>query len=80
MSDYKPEDIVKSSISGDGSRVKEAIQGVMAAKVMKALEAKKAEVALSMFNSAVKPENLSAEKPEVADPGVEITKADAVEA
>ena len=66
MSDYKPEDIVKSSISGDGSRVKEAIKGVMAAKVMKALEAKKAEVAQAMFNSAI-----VGEKPEVNVPNVQ---------
>ena len=50
MSDYSSEDIVKYSISGDGARVKEAIHGVLADKVMKHLEAKKAEVAQSMFN------------------------------
>ena len=43
MSDYSSEDIVKYSISGDGARVKEAIHGVLADKVMKHLEAKKAE-------------------------------------
>ena len=42
MSDYSSEDIVKYSISGDGARVKEAILGVRADKVMKHLEAKKA--------------------------------------
>ena len=30
MSDYSTEDIVKYSISGDGSRVKDAIQNVVA--------------------------------------------------
>ena len=30
MSDYTPEDIVKYSLSGDGARAKEAIQGVLA--------------------------------------------------
>ena len=84
MSDYSPEDIVKYSTTKDGARVKEAIHGVIANKVMKALEAKKAEVAQSMFNSAV-----GSEKPEVAvsstevpvvEPNVEIPKADAVEA
>ena len=49
MSDYSSEDIVKYSISGDGARVKEAIHGALADKVMKHLEAKKAEVAQSMF-------------------------------
>ena len=34
MSDYTPEDIVKYSLSGDGARAKEAIQGVLANKVM----------------------------------------------
>ena len=79
MSDYSPEDVVKYSTTKDGARVKEAIHGVIANKVMKALEAKKAEVAQSMFNSAV-----GSEKPEVAvpavEPNVEIPKADAVEA
>jgi len=51
MSDYTPEDIVKYSYSGDGSKVKDAIQSVLANKVMNAIESKKAEVAQSMFNS-----------------------------
>ena len=63
MSDYSTEDIVKYSISGDGSRVKDAIQGVVANKVMKGLEAKKAEVAQAMFNTVP----VSHEKQEVAD-------------
>ena len=61
MSDYSTEDIVKYSISSDGSRVKEAIQSVIANKIMKNLEAKKAEVAQAMFNT------VSHEKQEVAD-------------
>ena len=63
MSDYSTEDIVKSSISGDGARVKDAIQSVVADKVMKGLEAKKAEVAQAMFNTVP----VSHEKQEVAD-------------
>ena len=61
MSDYSTEDIVKYSISGDGSRVKDAIQGVVASKIMKGMEAKKAEVAQAMFNTVSEP------KQEVAD-------------
>ena len=63
MSDYSTEDIVKSSISGDGARVKDAIQSVVADKIMKGLEAKKAEVAQAMFNTVP----VSHEKQEVAD-------------
>ena len=61
MSDYSTEDIVKYSISGDGARGKEAIQGVVANKIMKGMEAKKAEVAQAMFNTVSHP------KQEVAD-------------
>ena len=63
MSDYSTEDIVKYSISGDGARVKEAIQSVVASKIMKGMEAKKAEVAQAMFNTVP----VSHEKQEVAD-------------
>ena len=63
MSDYSTEDIVKYSISGDGSRVKDAIQGVVANKIMKGMEAKKAEVAQAMFNTVPIPDA----KQEVAD-------------
>ena len=56
MSDYSTEDIVKYSISGDGSRVKDAIQGVVANKIMKGMEAKKAEVAQAMFNTVPAPD------------------------
>ena len=79
MSDYTPEDIVKYAQGQDGAKAQEAIKGVLADKVMKALEGKRAEVAQSMFNSAV-----GSEKPEVAvpavEPNVEIPKADAGEA
>ena len=71
MSDYTPEDIVKYSISGDGARVKEAIQGVMANKVMNGLEAKKAEVAQSMFNSVSKPDGESQPAADTDDASVE---------
>ena len=56
MSDYSTEDIVKYSISGDGARVKEAIQGVVANKIMKGMEAKKAEVAQAMCNTVPHPD------------------------
>ena len=56
MSDYSTEDIVKYSISGDGSRVKDALQGVVANKIMKGMEAKKAEVAQAMFNTVPLPD------------------------
>ena len=67
MSDYTPEDIVKYSLSGDGARAKEAIQGVLANKVMDSLEAKKAVVAQAMFNG-VADNAMGHDKPEVADP------------
>ena len=75
MSDYTPEDIVKYSTSKDGARVKEAIQSVLADKVIRGLEAKKAEVAQAMFNSAVKPESS-----ETAESSVETSEVDAEEA
>ena len=63
MSDYSTEDIVKYAISNDGSRVKDAIQSVVANKIMKGMEVKKAEVAQAMFNTVP----VSHEKQEVAD-------------
>ena len=63
MSDYSTEDIEKYSISGDGARVKEAIQSVVASKIMAGMESKKAEVAQAMFNTVP----VSHEKQEVAD-------------
>ena len=73
MSDYTPDDIVKYSTSKDGARVKEAIQSVLAGIVVRGLEAKKAEVAQAMFNSAVIPET-------VAEPSVETSEVNAEEA
>ena len=75
MSDYTPDDIVKYSTSKDGARVKEAIQSVLANKVVRGLEAKKAEVAQAMFNSAVKPESS-----ETVEPSVEASEVNAEEA
>ena len=75
MSDYTPEDIVKYSTSKDGARVKEAIQSVLADKVVRGLESKKAEVAQAMFNSAVNPESS-----ETAESSVETSEVDAEEA
>ena len=75
MSDYTPDDIVKYSTSEDGARVKEAIQSVLANKVVRGLEAKKAEVAQAMFNSAVKPESS-----ETVEPSVEASEVNAEEA
>ena len=63
MSDYSTEDIVKYSISSDGARVKDAIQGVISNKIMAGFEAKKAEVAQAMFNTVP----VSHDKQEVAD-------------
>ena len=63
MSDYSTEDIVKYSISGDGARVKEAIQSVIASKIMTGMEGKKSEVAQAMFNTVP----VSHDKQEVAD-------------
>ena len=33
MSDYTPEDIVKSAIAGDAANIKDAINGVLAGKL-----------------------------------------------
>ena len=72
MSDYSTEDIVKYAISGDGSRVKDAIQGVVANKVMTSMETKKAEVAQAMFNTVP----VSDTKQEVADTFVASAEAE----
>ncbi len=72
MSDYSTEDIVKYAISNDGSRVKDAIQGVVANKIMKGMEVKKAEVAQAMFNTVPVPDA----KQEVADTFVATAKAE----
>jgi len=63
MSDYSTEDIVKYSVTGDGARVKDAIQSVIASKIMAGMEAKKAGVAQAMFNTVP----VSHGKQEVAD-------------
>ena len=75
MSDYTPEDIVKYSTSKDGARVNESIQSVLAYKVVRGVEAKNAEVAQAMFNSAVKPESS-----ETVEPSAEASEVDAEEA
>ena len=75
MSDLTSSDIITYAKSGDGARVKEAIQSVLADKVVRGLEAKKAEVAQAMFNSAVKPESS-----ETVEPSVETSEVDAEEA
>ena len=72
MSDYSTEDIVKYSISGDGARVKEAIQGALANKIMAGMETKKAEVAQAMFNTVP----VSDTKQEVADTFVASAEAE----
>ena len=72
MSDYSTEDIVKYAISNDGSRVKDAIQSVVANKIMKGMEVKKAEVAQAMFNTVPVPDA----KQEVADTFVATAKAE----
>ena len=79
MSDYTPEDIVKHSLKGNGADVKDAIQGVLADKVMRALEAKKAEVAQAMFNNAVGTENPELTTPH-NDPDVATPETQPVEA
>ena len=71
MSDYSPEDVVTYSVKGDGSRVKEAIQGVLASKIMKSMEAKKAEVAQSLLNSVSKPDGESQPAADTDDASVE---------
>ena len=72
MSDYSTEDIVKYAISNDGSRVKDAIQSVVANKIMKGMEVKKAEVAQAMFNTVP----VSDTKQEVADTFVASAEAE----
>ena len=62
MSEHTPEDIIQYSMNVDAVQAQDTIRGVLSNKVMKALEAKKAEVAQAMFNSAV-----TGEKPEVVD-------------
>ena len=75
MSEYTPEDIVKYSLSGDGARVKDAIQGVLSNKVSKSLEAKRAEVAQSMFTAGTS----QVKKPEVADTFVATAETEGIQ-
>ena len=76
MSEYTPEDIIKYSMSGDGARVKDAIQGVLSNKVSKSLEAKRAEVAQSMFTAGTSHE---VKKPEVADTFVSTAEKEGIQ-
>ena len=64
MSEYTPEDIIKYSMSDDGARVKDAIQGVLSNKVSKSIESKRATVAQTMFTAGT---SQGVEKQEVAD-------------
>ena len=75
MSDYSTKDVINYSIRGDGAKAQEAIQGVVAAKVMRAIESKKAEVAQAMFSGALNLKDTVSNatgtpKPHVADPGL----------
>ena len=53
MSETESADIVNYSTTEDGARVKEAIQATLADKIINKMETKKAEIAQSMFNSAI---------------------------
>jgi len=56
MSDPTPSDIITYAKSGDGARVKETIQAILANKIMTGIEAKKADVSRAMFGPVVQPE------------------------
>jgi len=56
MSDLTSSDIITYAKSGDGARVKETIQAILANKIMTGIEAKKAEVSKAMFGPVVQPE------------------------
>ena len=56
MSDSTPSDIITYAKSGDGARVKETIQAILANKIMTGIEAKKADVSKAMFGPVVQPE------------------------
>tara|TARA_B100000749_G_scaffold236836_1_gene195164 strand:- start:478 stop:708 length:231 start_codon:yes stop_codon:yes gene_type:complete len=56
MSDSTPSDIITYAKSGDGARVKETIQAILANKIMTGIEAKKADVSRAMFGPVVQPE------------------------
>ena len=56
MSDLTSSDIITYAKSGDGARVKETIQAILANKIMTGIEAKKVEVSKAMFGAVVQPE------------------------
>ena len=56
MSDLTSSDIITYAKSGDGARVKETIQAILANKIMTGIEAKKADVSRAMFGPVVQPE------------------------
>ena len=56
MSDLTSSDIITYAKSGDGARVKETIQAILANKIMTGIETKKADVAKAMFGAVVQPE------------------------
>ena len=56
MSDLTSSDIITYAKSGDGARVKETIQAILANKIMTGIEAKKADVSKAMFGPVVQPE------------------------
>ena len=56
MSDLTSSDIITYAKSGDGARVKETIQAILANKIMTGIEAKKADVSKAMFGAVVQPE------------------------
>jgi len=56
MSDLTSSDIITYAKSGDGARVKETIQAILANKIMTGIEAKKVDVSKAMFGAVVQPE------------------------
>ena len=56
MSDLTSSDIITYAKSGDGARVKETIQAILANKIMTGIEAKKADGSRAMFGPVVQPE------------------------
>ena len=57
MSDLTSSDIITYAKSGDGARVKETIQAILANKIMTGIEAKKADVSRAMFGPVVNQKN-----------------------
>ena len=56
MSDLTSSDIITYAKSGDGARVKETIQAILANKIMTGIEAKTPDVSRAMFGPVVQPE------------------------